>query len=79
MFVCLFDCAAQPLTSAIVPGFFTFHKSFLHPSGASTCKTNSSQYLGPRSTPRRIQVTEIDPAIGIFFIYNLKFKVEDGV
>ena len=33
LFVCLFDLAAQLLSSAIVPGLFTSHKSFLHPKG----------------------------------------------
>ena len=32
-FVCLFEMAAQLLSSAIVPGLFTSHKSFLHPIG----------------------------------------------
>ena len=30
MLFCLFEMAAQLLSSAIVPGIFTSHKSFLH-------------------------------------------------
>ena len=31
MYVCMYERAAQLVSSAIVPGFFTSHKSFLHP------------------------------------------------
>ena len=33
MFVCLFDLTAQLVSSAVVSGLFSSHKSFLHPKG----------------------------------------------
>ena len=57
MFVCLFDLTAQLVSSAVVSGLFSSHKSFLHPNGDWNFLY---MYLDPSTHPWQSRVSPLE-------------------